>query len=71
VELPKSMAEMVERFDFLIGAPKENAFNCAVISYKDTISVSFSSIISENIVPKNIVDFLVKHGINVKVESNY
>lgn len=71
VDLPESIAYMVERFDFIIGAPKQNAFNCAVISFNDTISISFSSIISENIVLKKIVDFLVGHGIDVKIEANY
>jgi NRPS condensation-like uncharacterized protein len=71
IDLPESIASMVERFDFLIGAPKQNAYNCAVISFKDTISISFSSIISENIVLKKFVDFLISHGIDVKIEANY
>ncbi|MCM0647233.1 hypothetical protein NBE98_02445 [Clostridium swellfunianum] len=71
IELPKAMADMVERFDFLIGAPKQNAFNCAVISFKDTISISFSSIIGENTVPKKFVDFLVGKGLKVNIEANY
>jgi NRPS condensation-like uncharacterized protein len=71
IELPETMADMVERFDFLIGAPKHNAFNSAVISFKDTISISFSSIIIENTVPKKFVDFLVKSGLQVNVEANY
>lgn len=71
IDLPESMASMVERFDFLIGAPKQNAYNCAVISFKDTMSISFSSIISENIVLKTFADFLVKHGIDVRIEANY
>jgi NRPS condensation-like uncharacterized protein len=71
VELPESMADMIKRFDFLIGAPKQNAYNCAVISFNDTISISFSSIIIENTVPKKFVDFLVKNGLKVNVEANY
>lgn len=71
IELPESMADMVERFDFLIGAPKQNAFNCAVISFKNTISISFSSIISENTVPKKFVDILVGRGLKVNIEANY
>lgn len=71
IDLPEGMASMVERFDFLIGAPKQNAYNCAVISFKDTISISFSSIISENIVLKKFVDFLVARGVNIKIEANY
>jgi NRPS condensation-like uncharacterized protein len=71
IMLPENMAEMIDRFDFLIGSPKQNAYNCAVISFKETISISFTSIIVENIVLKKIVDFLVDNGIEVKVEANY
>lgn len=69
--LPENIADMVERFDFLLGAPKENAFNCAVISYKDIISISFTSIILENTVIKRFVDYLVEYGMDVKVETNF
>lgn len=71
IELPESIAGFIERFDFLIGAPRENAFNCAVISYKHTISISFSSVIAENTVPKKFVDFLVENGLKVTLEANY
>lgn len=69
--LPEEMSDLVERFDFLIGAPKENAYNCAVVSYNDILSISFTSIIIQNIVLEKFVHFFVENGIEVKVESNY
>lgn len=71
VVLPESMARMIERFDFLNGVPKQNTLYCGVISFKDTISISFTSIISENSVLKMFVDFLTEHGIEIRLEANY
>lgn len=71
IVLPGEMADLVDRFDLVIGAPKQNAMNCGVISFKDTLSVSFTSIISENSILKKFVDFLVGHELGATVETNY
>lgn len=69
--LPECMQDMVERFDFVNGAPRQSAMNCAVVSYKDTASISFTSTISENTILKEFVSFLVEHSVEVNVETNY
>jgi NRPS condensation-like uncharacterized protein len=71
IELPTSMADRVERFDAVGGAPIQNAYNLAAVSFKDIMNISFSSIIEENIVPERFVGFLVDHGIKVRIEANY
>lgn len=71
VVLPESMADNIDRFDFVLGAPKQNTMNCSVISFKDTISISFTTIVLENTVLKRFVDFLVKNGVEISVETNY
>ncbi|MDP4089584.1 MAG: hypothetical protein Q8930_09985 [Bacillota bacterium] len=71
IVLPKEMETLIERFDFVLGSPKKNSINCAVISHKDTISISFTSVISENSIFKEFVDFLVTHGLKVDLETNY
>lgn len=69
--LPEGMSNKIERFDFVLGAPKQNAMNSSAISFKDTLSISFTSIIFENSILKEFVDFLVDNGIEVCVETNY
>jgi hypothetical protein len=71
IELPDSMAHMIERFDFVNGAPKKDAMNCGVVGYDDTISISFTSNISENSILKGFVDFLTNQGLEINVETNY
>lgn len=71
VILPESMSGKVDRFDFVLGAPKQNTMNCSVISFKNTVSISFTTIIEENTVLKEFVDFLVENGVEVSVETNY
>lgn len=71
IVLPEEMACLVERFDFLNGSPKQNAMNCSAVSFKDVMNISFASIISENSIIKGFVDYLVGHGIEVNIETNY
>lgn len=70
IDMPEEMAEHVERFDVMIGAPRLNNINCAACSFKDTLSLCFSSVIKETDVEKAFFTFLVKSGIHVKIESN-
>lgn len=69
--LPVEMIKYIDRFDFVLGAPRENVFNCAVISFNDVMSISFTSTILENTVTKSFTDSLVSYGISVSVEANY
>lgn len=71
IVLPKEISGLVERFDFVLGAPKQNPMNCAVISYEDTLSISFTSVILENAILREFVNFLKLHGLEIKVETNY
>jgi NRPS condensation-like uncharacterized protein len=71
IALPQEISTFVDRFDFVLGAPKQNPMNCAVLSYEDTISISFTSVISENSILVEFINFLKSHGLEVKVETNY
>lgn len=71
IVLPDEMASEIERFDVVLGAPRQNAMNCGVVSYNDKMSISFTSIIMENSIIKTLVDFLVGRGVDVKIETNY
>jgi hypothetical protein len=70
IEMPEEMAEHIESFDVLIGAPRLNKINCAACSIRDTLSICFTSVIKETEVEKAFFTFLVKAGIHVKIESN-
>lgn len=70
IDMPDEMAEYVKSFDVMIGAPRLNKINCAACSFKDTLSICFTSVIKETDVEKAFFTFLVKAGIHVKIESN-
>ncbi|MFO7636312.1 MAG: hypothetical protein R6W96_03285 [Clostridia bacterium] len=69
--LPDYMEDFVERFDAVLGRPQKNSINSGVMSYRDTISITFSSVILENTILKAYIDFLTSHEVDVKVETNY
>ncbi len=64
------MRAHIERFDVLMGQPFSARTNCAVISYGDTLSISFASSIVEADVERLFFRKLVQDGIHVKIESN-
>lgn len=70
VETPEEMKEQIERFDVLMGQPFSARTNCAVVSYKESLSISFASSIVEADVERLFFRKLVQDGIPVKIESN-
>ena len=70
VEVPKEMRAHVERFEVLMGQPFSARTNCAVVSYGNTISISFASSIVEADVERLFFRKLVQEGIHVKIETN-
>lgn len=70
IKLSDAMAQHVERFDVLMGQPFSPRTNCAVISYQNTLSISFASCIKETDVERYFFRKLVKDGVHVKIESN-
>ena len=70
VKVPDEMKPFVERFDILMGQPFSARTNCAVISFDNTLSISFTSTIIENDIERYFFRKLVADGIHVKVESN-
>ena len=70
VEVPEEMRAHVERFEVLMGQPFSARTNCAVVSYGNTISISFASSIVEADVERLFFRKLVQEGIHVKIETN-
>ena len=70
VQVPEEMKPYVERFDVLMGQPFSARTNCAVVSYENTLTISFASSIVEADVERIFFRKLVSDGISVKIESN-
>jgi NRPS condensation-like uncharacterized protein len=69
-DTPEEMRPYIERFDVLMGQPFSARTNCAVISYGNTLSISFASSIAEAEVERLFFCHLVQDGIHVKIETN-
>lgn len=70
VDAPDEMKKYVERFDVLLGLAFAARANCATVTFKDTMVISFSSNIKETDVEMGFFRKLVKDGIHVKIETN-
>lgn len=70
IEVPREMAAHVERFDAMLGAPRQTGINCVACAYDDTLSLCFSSVIKETDIELEFFTLLVKLGVHVKIESN-
>jgi NRPS condensation-like uncharacterized protein len=71
VSVPDSMKSFIKRFDFVLGAPSLNAFSCAICSFGDSMTVSFSRVMEETDVERFFFRFLAKKGLDIVIESNY
>lgn len=70
LQVPKSMEAFIERVDICMGQPFSNRTNCAIISFKDILTINFASSIKETDVERYFFRKLVQEGIPVKIESN-
>ena len=69
-KVPEYMEEHIERVEVMLGKSYFHSPNCALISYKDKMSITFSSCIKETDIEREFFRKLVKAGIHVKIESN-
>jgi NRPS condensation-like uncharacterized protein len=70
LHVPETMKPYIERFDIYMGQPFSRRTNCAIISFEDTLTISFASSIVEADVERYFFRKLVQDGIHVKIESN-
>jgi hypothetical protein len=71
VTMPSAFAEHIERFDFYPPPNDRTGVNCSVIGFKDVVSVSFGSLLEDRSLERNFFRILVRHGIRVRIESNF
>lgn len=62
--------ELVEKYDFIVGALKFNKFATSVITYNNNLTLSFSLKVKSTDIVKKVSDILVNNGIKVHIESN-
>lgn len=70
VRLPAEMQPFVERVDFLLGSQSNAPYNCAVISYGDTVNVNFIRDTRDAQLERCFFAVLRDMGLSVTVESN-
>ncbi len=70
LKVPEDMAPYLERFDICMGQPFSSRTNCAIISFRDALTIGFASSIKEADVERYFFRRLVKDGIHVTIESN-
>lgn len=70
VTLPQVMQPYVERFDFVLGAQAAAPHNCSMVSYGDTVNLSFIRNIRQPALERHFFRVLQELGLPATVESN-
>lgn len=70
LKIPKEMEDYVECADFILGVQSTKPYNCAMISYKDTLHLTFIRNIKEPALESHFHKVLQQLGISAEVESN-
>ena len=70
IQIPDCMHPYVERFDFILGAQAAAPYNCGMLSFNDTIYLSFIRNIRDAELERHFYDVLHEVGLPVTVESN-
>lgn len=71
INLPESMAEHIERFEFVLGAPVKNMLNCAMCTTGEKLTISYSRVMEETEIERFFFGFLSSQGLHITIESNY
>lgn len=71
ISLPDTMRDHVDRFDFILGAPEVNALSCAMCTFEDKMTVSFTRVMEETDIERFFFRTLSKKGLDIVIESNY
>ncbi len=70
VKLPVEMEEHIEKVVFAPGPGIRTAARFGMVSFKDTLVVTFANIFEEADIEREFFTRLVKMGVHVKIESN-
>ena len=70
VKVPDIMAGYIERFDFILGVQAAAPYNCGMLSWGDTVNVSFIRNIKDAELERHFFAVLQEMGLSATVESN-
>lgn len=70
VNLPETMKEHVERFEFVLGPPVINFINCGVCSFKEDLFVTFTKTMHETDIEMFFFRYLTEKGLEIVIETN-
>lgn len=70
VKVPQVMEKYIKRFDFILGVQAAAPYNCGMLSYGDTIYISFIRNIKDAELERHFFAVLQELGLSATVESN-
>ena len=70
VKVPEIMAGYIKRFDFILGVQASAPYNCGMLSYADTVYISFIRNIRDAELERHFFAVLKELGLSAMVESN-
>ena len=70
VQVPEIMEAYIERFDFVLGVQAAAPYNCGMLSFRDTVYISFIRNIRDAELERHFFSVLRDFGLPVTVESN-
>ncbi|MBQ9746194.1 MAG: alpha/beta hydrolase fold domain-containing protein [Clostridia bacterium] len=70
VKLPEVMGQYIERMDFILGVQATAPYDCAMLSYGDTLYINFIRNICESELEYHFFKVLQGFGLPVTVQSN-
>ncbi len=70
IQMEPVYEEEIERFHLMIGVSRRQPIKCAVCSYGKEAVITFTSVFSDNHLPRRFFDKLKEDGIRVQLEGN-
>jgi len=71
VDFPDSMKPYITGVSGAVYSGKFNTVNCAILSYEDTLKITFTRSILETNIEREFFRHFTDLGIDVEIESNY
>lgn len=70
IQLPKEMQEYIDDFAFTPGGGFSSPLNLGVVSYNNTIAISFSTALRSRVFEKEFFTLLTAEGLRVVIDNN-
>ena len=71
IKVPEIMNPYIKRMDFMIGIQATAPYNCAMLSFKDTIYINFIRNVKLPELERHFYAVMQELGLHPTVESNY